>query len=508
MVFSSSVFLFVFLPLFLLGYFIIPSRPAKNIVLLLVSLVFYAWGEPVYVVLMVVSIFVNWICSLIIESGSDRTRRLTLFTCVALNLLALGYFKYQGFLLTNINSLTGLSLPVRELSLPIGISFYTLQALSYVVDVYRREVPAQRSVLYLGMYVCMFPQLVAGPIVRYQTIQEQIVERHETLNDFASGMRLFIIGLAKKALLANVVGSLATSMITRGGSAIGVAGSWVGLAAYSFQILFDFSGYSDMAIGLGKMLGFSFLRNFNYPYISNSVSGFWRRWHISLSSFFRDYIYIPLGGNRVPVKRWVFNTAVVWFLTGFWHGAAWNYILWGLYYLLLLLLERFFLNKVLDRLPRFVRHVYVIIAFMFGWLLFWCEDLSVMGDYLAAMFGRYGALGTSTLWELTIWEYWPVFIACIVASTPVVPWLKDLMFQHATGKVASEKPLYHEKSLSTDGMCDFALILEQVDGAPRAKRLAVNAVLTLCDIVLVALLVVSACAVVTGTFNPFIYFRF
>lgn len=508
MVFSSSTFLFAFLPLFLLGYFVIPSRPAKNTVLLLASLVFYAWGEPVYVVLMVVSILVNWLCALLIEAGSERMRRPALVVCVALNLFALGYFKYQGFLLTNINSLLGLSLPVRELSLPIGISFYTLQALSYVVDVYRREVPAQKNILYLGMYVCMFPQLVAGPIVRYQTIQEQIVERHETLNDFASGMRLFIVGLAKKALLANIVGSLATSMITRGGSAIGVAGAWAGLAAYSFQILFDFSGYSDMAIGLGKMLGFSFLRNFNYPYISETVSGFWRRWHISLSSFFRDYIYIPLGGNRVPMRRWVFNTAVVWFLTGFWHGAAWNYILWGLYYLALLLLERFFLNKVLDRLPGFARHLYVVIAFMFGWLLFWCEDLSVMGEYLAAMFGRYGILGSSTLWELTIWEYWPVFIACAIASTPVVPWLKDRLVQWATGKEPPAKALYHEKSLSTDGMCDYELILKQVSDAPSANRRVVGIVLTLCDVVLVGLLVISICSVVSGTFNPFIYFRF
>jgi len=477
-------------------------------VLLLASLVFYAWGEPVYVILMVVSIFVNWLCALIIEKSGEGLRRPVLVVCVALNLFALGYFKYQGFLLTNINDLFGLSLPVRELSLPIGISFYTLQALSYVVDVYRREVPAQRNILYLGMYVCMFPQLVAGPIVRYQTIEEQIIERRESLNDFASGMRLFIVGLAKKALLANVVGSLATSMITRGGSAIGVAGSWVGLAAYSFQILFDFSGYSDMAIGLGKMLGFSFLRNFNYPYISESVSGFWRRWHISLSSFFRDYIYIPLGGNRVTMGRWVFNTAVVWFLTGFWHGAAWNYILWGLYYLALLLIEKFFLNKFLDHMPGFIRHLYVVIAFMFGWLLFWCEDLSVMGEYLAAMFGRYGVLGTSTLWELTIWEYWPVFIACAIASTPVVPWLKDRLVQWATGKKALTKTLYHEKSLSTDGMCDHELILEQVSDAPVARRRAVSGVLALCDIVLVALLVISICSVVSGTFNPFIYFRF
>lgn len=508
MVFSSSTFLFAFLPLFLLAYFVMPTRPARNIVLLLASLFFYAWGEPTYVVLMLVSIFANWLSAMLIEASGTKTRRVLLVVCVALNLFALGYFKYQAFLLTNINSLLGLSIPVRELSLPIGISFYTLQALSYVVDVYRREVPAQRNILYLGMYICMFPQLVAGPIVRYQTIQEQIVDRQETLNDFASGMRLFIVGLAKKALLANIVGSLATSMITKGGSAIGTAGSWAGLMAYSFQILFDFSGYSDMAIGLGKMLGFSFLRNFNYPYISNSVSGFWRRWHISLSSFFRDYIYIPLGGNRVPIGRWIFNTATVWFLTGFWHGAAWNYILWGLYYLALLLLERFFLNKVLDRLPGFVRHIYVVIAFMFGWLLFWCEDLSVMGGYLAAMFGRYGFLGSSTLWELTIWEYWPVFIACALASTPIVPWAKDALIRWATENNELGKPLYDEKRLSTDGMCDYDQILGQIEDAPASKKLMVNVVLTACDLILVAFLVMSICSVISGTFNPFIYFRF
>ena len=312
MVFSSATFLFVFMPIFFALYFIVPGRIAKNTLLLLASLVFYAWGEPVYVVLMLVSIVMNWVFGLAAgamrNSGSKRSKQLVLLCAVCFNVAVIGFFKYEGFVADNINALVGSNVvPNLELPLPIGISFYTLQALSYVVDVHRGDVNPQRNVLYLGMYVACFPQLIAGPIVRYSTIQEQVVGRRETLERFASGMRLFIIGLSKKTLLANTVAILAQQMLSMGGPQIGMLGAWAGLIAYTFQIYFDFSGYSDMAIGLGRMMGFEYLRNFNYPYISKSITEFWRRWHISLSTFFRDYVYIPLGG-AVAARRVVMRS--------------------------------------------------------------------------------------------------------------------------------------------------------------------------------------------------------
>lgn len=298
MVFSSSVFLLVFFPITVILYYLMPGRAAKNVFLLLVSLVFYAWGEPTYIVLMVLSILTNWIFGVLIEHfRTEKYRKILLIIDLVINLALLGFFKYEGFIADNLNAVLGAQIvPNLELPLPIGISFYTLQAISYIIDVYRNEVPAQRNLLYLGMYIAMFPQLVAGPIVRYSTIQDQVLHRQENLQDFCSGLRLFCTGLGKKVLLANVVAILSTKMLSMGGEQIGAVGAWAGLIAYSFQIYFDFSGYSDMAIGLGKMFGFKYLRNFNYPYISKSATEFWRRWHISLSSFFRDYIYIPLGG--------------------------------------------------------------------------------------------------------------------------------------------------------------------------------------------------------------------
>lgn len=297
MVFSSTSFLLAFLPITLALYFAMPTRPLKNVLLLAVSLLFYAWGEPVYVLLMVASILANWLFAILIDQPITHARkRFLLVVNLVVNLSILGFFKYESFLATNINNLLGFQvIPDLQLPLPIGISFFTLQAVSYVIDVYREEVPAQKNPLYLGMYISMFPQLIAGPIVRYQTIQDQVLNRQENLKDFSAGLRLFIVGLAKKVLLANTVAILATKMLEMGGENIGAVGAWAGLAAYTFQIFFDFSGYSDMAIGLGKMFGFKYLRNFNYPYISKSATEFWRRWHISLSTFFRDYVYIPLG---------------------------------------------------------------------------------------------------------------------------------------------------------------------------------------------------------------------
>ena len=428
MVFSSSTFLFGFMPLFFAGYFLVRKRVAKNVWLLVASLFFYAWGEPVYVALMVASILANWAFGLLAGSSrsSDPRRRFWLVVAVCFNCLVIGFFKYEGFLAANVNALLGVEVvPDLRLPLPIGISFYTLQALSYVIDVYRREVEPQRNVLYLGMYVACFPQLIAGPIVRYQVIAEQVVGRRETLDDFVSGMRLFIVGLAKKALLANTVAILANEMLSMGGPQIGAVGAWAGLVAYTFQIFFDFSGHSDMAIGLGRMMGFTYLRNFNYPYISRSITEFWRRWHISLSTFFRDYVYIPLGGSRCSRARNALNIAIVWAITGLWHGAAWNYVGWGVYYGALLICEKFIWGRALAKAPAVVGHAYTIAIFVFGWSFFWITDVDALQQFWKALVGVYGPTGSSTFWALTVWEYGPVFVTCVLASTPICPFVKE-----------------------------------------------------------------------------------
>ncbi len=513
MVFSSSVFLLLFLPAVLVAYFVIPNRAYRNIILLLASLLFYAWGEPVYMVLMIVSIVVNWLFAILVESREAKGA--FLFADLAANLAILGFFKYQGFVAQNINVLFGTAIPDLDLPLPIGISFYTLQAISYVVDVYRGEVPAQRNPLYLGMYIAMFPQLVAGPIVRYSTIRDQILNRKENLADFCAGVRLFIVGLAKKVLLANAVAILAAEMLEGGGSQIGAAGAWAGLIAYTFQIYFDFSGYSDMAIGLGKMFGFQYLRNFNYPYISKSITEFWRRWHISLSSFFRDYVYIPLGGNRVGKPRWIFNLSVVWVLTGVWHGAAWNYVLWGVFYLVVLLLEKFVWGSALAKLPSILQHLYTIIVFMFAWLLFWIEDMSVMGEYLLALIGVFGLTGAQTFWQLSAWQYLPLFCVCFVASTPLVPWVRHKLVAWVRGAACGNVDFMRDDlpslgRLETEGLCDMDVIRLQFDrpDASRRRCMAVRILLVFVDALLLVLLVLSICSIATGSFNPFIYFRF
>lgn len=450
-------------------------------------------------------------------SGDSRSRhpdrspppaaRALLVTAVVFNICVIGFFKYEGFLASNVNALFGSTvIPDLDLPLPIGISFYTLQALSYVIDVYRGEVEPQRNILYLGMYVACFPQLIAGPIVRYQTIQDQVVGRRETLDDFSSGLRLFIVGLAKKVLLANTCAILANDMLASGGANIGLVGAWGGLVAYTFQIFFDFSGYSDMAIGLGRMMGFKYLRNFNYPYISKSVSEFWRRWHISLSTFFRDYIYIPLGGSRCSVPRQIFNLSVVWAVTGLWHGAAWNYVLWGVYYGVLLVCEKFVWGKGLKKLPAFFQHLYTIIIFIFGWSFFWITDSSQLVPYWQALVGMHGATGTETFWQLGVWEYWPVFVICTIASLPIAPYLKERFLAWLEGRKVedfAETSVVNPRHIQADDLCTFA-------ANPRndSKRRFAAAVGALYDVALLALLALSAFSVVSGSFNPFIYFQF
>ncbi|MDY3920439.1 MAG: MBOAT family O-acyltransferase [Candidatus Limivivens sp.] len=393
MVFSSLLFLFRFLPAVFLLYYIAPRR-LRNLVLFLCSLFFYAWGEPKYVFLMLFSITMDFCIGRLIDRnrrmGRRRAARGFLMLSILVNLSILGFFKYADFFIGTVNSLTGLGLPLLNIPLPIGISFFTFQTMSYTIDVYRGATKVQKNWVNYGTYVSMFPQLIAGPIVQYKTIAEQMQNRRENSDDFAEGIHRFLIGVGKKVLLANNIGLLCDTVMGLEVTQIPVLTAWLGAVAFTFQIYFDFSGYSDMAIGLGKMFGFHFLENFNYPYISQSITEFWRRWHISLSSWFKEYIYIPLGGNRRGALRQVRNLLIVWLLTGIWHGASWNYVFWGAYYGILLLVEKFVLKRVLGKLPGFLRNVYTMFLVILGWVLFKCEDLSYCLSYLKALFGGFG----------------------------------------------------------------------------------------------------------------------
>ena len=416
MVFSSHVFLFFFLPITLALYFICP-RKLRNPVLLLVSLIFYGWGETAYLLLMVFTIVVNYLCGLWVFLLQKKGKRAGcgVAAAVIVNMLLLGYFKYAGFLIKSATSLIPLfgDVKIPEILLPIGISFYIFQSLSYVIDVYRGDAPVQKNLLTFGTYVTLFPQLIAGPIVRYRDVALQMENRKENLGDFASGVLLFICGLSKKVLLANPMGSLWD--MARGEQGTLVA--WVGILAYTMQIYFDFSGYSDMARGLGRMFGFEFLENFNYPYISRSITEFWRRWHISLSTWFREYVYIPLGGNRKGIKRQILNLLIVWMLTGLWHGASWNFVLWGLYYAMFLILEKLFLLKALERVPGIFRRCYTMLAVMIGWALFYFEDMGSLGNFLPRLF----SLDSATASGMNLVSaYLPLLAAACLASTPVI----------------------------------------------------------------------------------------
>lgn len=466
MVFSSTIFLFAFLPLFLTVYFAMLWRPAKNVVLLLFSLLFYAWGEPVYVWLMVASICFNWLFAFIIgKCGEGKTapKRFWLVAALAVNLLVLGFYKYQGFLAENVNRALGEEFIAElNLALPIGISFFTLQAITYVVDVYRGEVKVQKNPLYLGMYIAMFPQLVAGPIVRYADIEHEIDNRRATLEGFAQGLRLFCVGLGKKVLLANTAGVLADSLLPREAAEIGFIGCFSGVAAYTFQIYFDFSGYSDMAIGLGRMLGFEFLENFNYPYISKSVTEFWRRWHMSLGTWFRDYLYIPLGGNRRGLPRQILNILIVWALTGLWHGANWTFLLWGLYYAVFLILEKVFLLKKLEKVP-VLAHIYALLVAVVGWMLFQLNSVGEVAHYWGAMFGASGAAATAAD-AFYAQSYAVILFIAAIAATPV----PKKLFQRIPQRV---------------------------------QNILTPVLVALC-------LVISTAYLVDATYNPFLYFRF
>ena len=466
MVFSSTIFLCVYLPLVLLGYYICPKK-GKNLFLLIVSLIFYAWGEPKYVFLMIFSILVNYVFGLLMDKHRENKKRLKLMLVISviIDLGLLSVFKYTDFIITNINSVFGAGFDLLNIALPIGISFYTFQAMSYTIDVYRDDVRVQRNLIDFGMYITMFPQLIAGPIVRYSDVQDQLAERNVTAADFSEGIMRFVVGLGKKVLLANQMGAVWTQIYALGGD-ISALMAWTGAAAYTFQIYFDFSGYSDMAIGLGRMFGFKFPENFRYPYESVSITDFWRRWHITLSTWFKEYLYIPLGGNRRGLARQALNLLIVWTLTGFWHGAGWNFVMWGLYYFAILFIEKLFLLKALDKLPRLFRHAYALLLIVIGWVIFASDDVSVMLPYLGSMFGANGALGGMDVYTLLTRA--ALMVICCVASTE----LPRRLFATAAGKM-------NEKAAFT-----------------------VKSVLTL------TLLALSVVFLIGDSYNPFLYFRF
>lgn len=387
MVFSKPIFLFGFLPIVLLLYFIAPRR-LRNTVLLVASLIFYAWGEPKLVLLMIATIVVDYCAGLLIERFSEQKKasRAILVAALVINLGLLGIFKYANFMIESINALVGGNIGLLNIVLPIGISFYTFQSLSYVIDVYKKVVPVERNILNFATYVTLFPQLIAGPIVQYKTIADELSERQESFALFSEGIWRFAVGLGKKVIIANQIGSVWTE-ISGSPESLTVGKAWIGAFAFTFQIYFDFSGYSDMAIGLGKMFGFNFLENFNYPYISKSITEFWRRWHISLGTWFKEYVYIPLGGNRKGLKMQIFNILVVWMLTGLWHGASWNFVVWGLYFGLILVLEKAFLLKFFAKIPAVFAHIYSILLIVFGWVIFECGSMSEIINYFRSMFG-------------------------------------------------------------------------------------------------------------------------
>lgn len=387
MLFSSATFLYFFLPVVTAAYYIFRNRAWRNAVLLVFSLLFYSWGEPKYILLMIASTLIAYLCGLAIDRYRDRKKLKKAFMLIAIIMLlgSLVVFKYLNLITDTISSLSGAELSVREIALPIGISFYTFQILSYIIDLYRGSVRVQKNYFYFALYVSFFPQLIAGPIVRYSTVEEEIRNREESWDDAIYGLRRFIIGLAKKVLIANSAAAVSDYIYSLS-SGVGTGALWLAAVCYTLQIYFDFSGYSDMAIGLGRIFGFHFLENFNYPYIAKSVTDFWRRWHISLSSWFRDYVYIPLGGNRVKKSRWILNILIVWGLTGLWHGASWNFVAWGLYYAVLLIIEKLFLSKILNRLPGILQWIYTMFIVVVGWVLFNITDFAQLASVLSTMF--------------------------------------------------------------------------------------------------------------------------
>ena len=482
MLFSSISFLFYFLAGVLAVYFILPFKikvfkkksgeyyyfEAKNFVLLIASLGFYFYGEPIYTILMVATVLVNYIAGLLIDKFRGKLlSKAALWMSVILSLGSLGFFKYSDFFISNVNNIFRTEITLLALALPIGISFYTFQILSYTIDVYRGEAKVQKSFIRLATYVSLFPQLIAGPIVRYTTVEEELSERKHSFGDISYGIQRFIFGLSKKVLIADTLGAFVREF--RASDDLSVVFYWFYAIAVSFQLYFDFSGYSDMAIGLGRIFGFKFLENFNYPFISKSIAEFWRRWHMSLGTWFRDYVYIPLGGNRVSKGRWFFNTLAVWFLTGFWHGADWTFIVWGLFFALFLLMEKFFLSKFFSKIPRVFSHIYVVVAILISFVIFSANGISGAISDIGAMFGA----GNIPFWSADTAYYLSgyafVFLFALVGATPVV-----------------KNTVLKIKSYKTG-----------------------NAIINILEpIFVVVMLVIVTSYFVDGSFSPFLYFRF
>ena len=476
MVFSSLFFLYFFLPLNLIIYYFAKTTKARNIVMLIFSLVFYAWGEPVYILLLLFMALSDYLLALYIGRQKPRgvKAKLGLVIMAVVNLGLIGFFKYGAFILHNIGLVVGKNLGTLEILLPIGISFYTFQLISYVVDVYRRDVPAQKNFATLLLYVSLFHQCIAGPIVRYKDVCEELMERRVNSQDVADGIWRFSFGLAKKAILANAMGTVADKLLM-GGDALqssSILALWIGVLAYSLQIYLDFSAYSDMAIGMGRMIGIHYRENFDYPYVSRSVSEFWRRWHISLGSFFRDYVYIPLGGNRKGKFRTYINLFIVWFLTGLWHGASWNFVLWGLYFFVFIFIEKLFLSRALSKL-KIISHIYLIVLVYFGWILFRFEKTGELMTVLRGMFGMNGNSFTNFETNTFVLSNLYILIFCVVVSTPIMRKIGSLV-----------RYTY-------------------MDIKPIAILYAAGRI-----IIPIVLLLLSTAALVGDSYNPFLYFQF
>ena len=469
MVFSSIVFLYIFLPIMLFLYFIVPNK-LKNAVMILASLIFFAWGEIRYIfIMLLLAIMDFWCGNKINEYWNDKKKkRKYLLIDVLVNLLILFFFKYADFIIGNINMITGLKIPLLNIPLPIGVSFNTFQSLSYIIDVYRGTVKCEKSFYNYLAYTTLFPQIIAGPIVRYETVDEELEVKNISIDNFSNGTKRFIIGLGKKVLIANNVGALWNVIETGNYGELTVLLAWVGIIAFALQIYFDFSGYSDMAIGLAQIFGMKFDENFNYPYIARSITDFWRRWHITLSNWFRDYIYIPLGGNRKGIKRQIINLLVVWFLTGAWHGASWNFIIWGVYFGVILILEKLFLLKLLEKLPKFFGHIYSIVLILVGWVIFAFEDLKKIYEYIKVMFytNQAALYNAEALYYLR--NYFIIILIGIICSIPIIGYIRK-----------------KQKS---------------------KQRKIISSVFV--SIIYLVIFLLCTASLVSDTFNPFLYFRF
>lgn len=476
MVFSSLTFLFAFLPIVFIIYYAVPQK-AKNVVILVSGLLFYAWGEPIYVLAMILSTFIDYTAGRIIDKYDDKPkiRTICLIVSLVMNIGLLGTFKYLGFLINSVNGWFGLSIPNPNLPLPIGISFFTFQSMSYTIDLYRRNIKVQKSAVNFIAFVTLFPQIVAGPIVRYEDVQNELEYRSITEKMLGDGISRFITGLGKKVLIANNIGMLWTQVKGMDYGELSAVTAWLGILAFTFQIYFDFSGYSDMAIGLGKMMGFNFPENFNYPYMSHSISEFWRRWHMTLGAWFKSYIYIPLGGNRKGLPRTIVNLLIVWAITGIWHGASWNFMLWGVYFGVLIILERLFMGKVLEKIPSFFSWLYTFVLVVFGWVMFEAVDTSIVNvgemfgqvfSYIGAMFGANGMVMDNTA-SFAIVNYGVMFAICILGSSD--------MLKNAADYIRKKAPEWIQY------------------GFPVAQT---------------AVMLASVAYITTSSYNPFLYFNF